>query len=172
MFTEKDIRDEYRRLDKVFKISTDSVIIRFSSRSIRQLGVCRYVRDAGGRAVPVSITIAEFLKDDPEKFWNTAYHEYAHAAAALLTGESHGHDKLWQSLCIKAGGDGRRLSENFKAAEDAAALKAKYKVTCLKCGREFTYFRKTRIIKAIKKGNKSPGICPSCSGKRFSLTIL
>ncbi len=172
MFTEKDIRAKYRQLDRIFNISTDSVIIRFSTRSIRQLGACRYVRDTDGRAVPVSITIAEFLKGDPEKFWNTAYHEYAHAAAALMTGESHGHDKLWQSICIKAGGDGIRLAENFKAAEEAAALKAKYKVSCLQCGREFTYFRKTRLISALEKGRKSAGICPFCSGNKFSLTVL
>ena len=172
MINEKDIRNEYRRLDAIFKINTDSVIIRFSSRSIRQLGVCRYVKTKGGAIMPLSITIAEFLKNDPEKLWNTAYHEYAHAAAAIITGESHGHDKLWQNICLKAGGNGKRISEKFKAAEDAAALKAKYKVTCAACGREFTYFRKTRLITALLNGKNSSGICPFCSGKCFSVTVL
>ena len=92
------IRSEYRRLDRLLGISTEQIPLSFSSRMVRQYGVCCFRADK-----PTAIRLAAFLKDEPEQLRQTALHEYAHAAAALLTGRRHGHDAVWKSVCLRVG---------------------------------------------------------------------
>ena len=92
------IRSDYRRLDRLLGISTEQIPLSFSSRMVRQYGVCCFRADR-----PTAIRLAAFLKDEPEQLRQTALHEYAHAAAALLTGRRHGHDAVWKSVCLRVG---------------------------------------------------------------------
>lgn len=79
------IRSEYWRLDRLLGISTEQIPLSFSTRMVRQYGVCCFRADR-----PTAIRLAAFLKDEPEQLRQTALHEYAHAAAALLTGRGTG----------------------------------------------------------------------------------
>ena len=87
MWTLEEIREEYDRLDRYLGIDTRAIRLSFSKRMRQQHGVCCF---RGGR--PTEIRLADFLRADDEAMLDTARHEYAHAAAALLTGQRHGHD--------------------------------------------------------------------------------
>ena len=110
------IRSEYRRLDRLLGISAEQIPLSFSTRMVRQYGVCCFHADK-----PTAIRLAAFLKDEPEQLRQTALHEYAHAAAALLTGRRHGHDAVWKSVCLRVGCRPERLSKPCAAAQERAA---------------------------------------------------
>ena len=85
------VRAEYDRLDRMLGIDTSGVRLTRSARMVRQYGVCCFRGEK-----PTEIRIAAFLLEEPEQLRQTALHEYAHAAAALLTGRRHGHDAVWK----------------------------------------------------------------------------
>lgn len=63
-----------------------------------RFGCCRYDR----KEITVSRHLAA-LNSDAEVI-NTIRHEVAHA----ICGKVHGHDAIWQRVCIALGGDGQR----------------------------------------------------------------
>ena len=135
------IRSEYRRLDRLLGISTEQIPLSFSSRMVRQYGVCCFHADK-----PTAIRLAAFLKDEPEQLRQTALHEYAHAAAALLTGRRHGHDAVWKSVCLRVGCRPERLSKPCSAAQERAAAYEKSRAggpaagrRAVTCGAERSY---------------------------------
>ena len=81
MWTLEQVRAEYHRLDRLLGIDTSGIPVRFSKRMTRQYGVCTFLKNR-----PQEIRLADFLRQEDAVFWDTARHEYAHAAAALLTG--------------------------------------------------------------------------------------
>ena len=102
MYTADDIRAEFERLDKLFFIDTSKVEIAFSKRAVNRLGCCQCKKTVNGTWFPVKIIIADFLRNgDPSAFWDTVRHEYAHAAAAILTGKNCGHNSIWKNICRK-----------------------------------------------------------------------
>ena len=100
------VRAEYDRLDRILGIDTSGILLSCSARMVRQYGVCCFCGDR-----PAKIRLAAFLLDEPEQLHKTALHEYAHAAAALLTGRRHGHDAVWKAICLRIGCAPERLSE-------------------------------------------------------------
>ena len=98
MWTLAQVQAEYRRLDRLLGIDTSRVAVSFSRRMTRQYGVCTFVKNR-----PQEIRLADFLRREDQVFWDTARHEYAHAAAAILTGKRHGHDEAWKAVCRKIG---------------------------------------------------------------------
>lgn len=94
MWTLAQVQAEYRRLDRLLGIDTSRVAVSFSRRMTRQYGVCTFVKNR-----PQEIRLADFLRREDQVFWDTARHEYAHAAAAILTGKRHGHDEAWKAVC-------------------------------------------------------------------------
>ena len=98
MWTLEQVRAEYRRLDRLLGIDTSGIPVRFSKRMTRQYGVCTFLKNR-----PQEIRLADFLRQEDAVFWDTARHEYAHAAAALLTGKRHGHDEVWRAVCRRIG---------------------------------------------------------------------
>ena len=80
MWTLKEIREEYDRLDRYLGIDTRLIRLSFSKKMRRQHGVCCFRGDR-----PTEIRLADFLRADDDAMLDTARHEYAHAAAALLT---------------------------------------------------------------------------------------
>ena len=96
MWTLAQVQAEYRRLDRLLGIDTSRVAVSFSRRMTRQYGVCTFVKNR-----PQEIRLADFLRREDQVFWDTARHEYAHAAAAILTGKRHGHDEAWKAVCRK-----------------------------------------------------------------------
>ena len=170
MHTLEEAAQECRRLDKILNIDTSGVQLAFSKRSVRRYGSCKCERTTAGWR-PVKIFIADFLKDEDEAFWETVRHEYAHAAAAILTGENHGHDAVWKGICARVGCTGKAYAVSTKAAENAAALHAKYKVVCLKCGIESVYVRETKLLKRLK-AHRGGIVCRRCGGTRFDVISL
>ena len=67
---------------------------------------------------PYKILIASFLLEEESAFWNTVRHEYAHAAAALLTGKNQGHGPVWRAICRKIGADPSRLARECPAQQE------------------------------------------------------
>lgn len=168
------IRSEYRRLDRLLGISTEQIPLSFSTRMVRQYGVCCFRADK-----PTAIRLAAFLKDEPEQLRQTALHEYAHAAAALLTGRRHGHDAVWKSVCLRVGCRPERLSKPCAAAQERAAAYEKnraggpvYLVRCLGCGTESRYLRRGKIVQLLEQHPKTRScVCKKCGGRSFSLIV-
>ena len=170
MPTVQDIKTEFLKLDKLLGINTSNVEIVFSKRTVKRHGSCQCVRGADGKWRPVKIMIAEFLLTDYDAFWDTVRHEYAHAAAALLTGKNYGHNAVWKGICCKIGCSGNVRAESTAASRQRARDAAKYAVTCLGCGEVSLYMRKTELIKRLERGGPSGVICTVCGGKKFKLT--
>ena len=162
MWTLQELREEYDRLDRYLGLDTSGLRLRFSKRMQRQHGVCCFRGD-----LPVEIRLADFLRGDDVAFLETARHEYAHAAAALLTGKRHGHDKLWKALCVRIGCRPERLAEptieqTFRAAGSG------YLVRCETCGAQSRYLRRGAVIRSLERGNANCR-CRRCGGQNFSM---
>ena len=171
MHSIEEIRAEFLRLDKLLGIDTSDVEIAFSKSAVHRHGSCKFVRGIDGKPKPSKVTIAEFLRNEEDgDFWDTVRHEYAHAAAAILTGNSCGHNVIWKRICKKVGCSGKVRAENTTASRQRAHDAAKYVITCLGCGQQSFYMRKTELIKRLEKGGPSGVICTICKGKKFSLT--
>ena len=167
MWTLEQVRQEYRRLDAMLGIDTSGVGLEFSKRMTRQYGVCTFYKNK-----PQTIRLAEFLRSEERAFWDTARHEYAHAAAALLTGHRHGHDEVWRAVCRRIGCPADRLAPQCAAAEEnrrrVTAVRGVYVVTCLQCGAESRSFRRGAVVQALEE--QRGGIrCRRCGGRRFRL---
>jgi len=126
MWTLAQVQAEYRRLDRLLGIDTSRVAVSFSRRMTRQYGVCTFVKNR-----PQEIRLADFLRREDQVFWDTARHEYAHAAAAILTGKRHGHDEAWKAVCRKIGCPPERLAPSCEAAaENRRRIEAVRGVRC------------------------------------------
>jgi len=177
MTTLEEIRAEYDRLDRLLGIDTTGVKLSFSRRMAKQYGVCTF----RGR-FPEEIRIADFLRRDEEQLLVTARHEYAHAAATLLTGRSHGHDETWKAFCRRIGCPPDRLSKPCAAMaekqlerEKTRGPKTYYLVECLSCHKTSRYQRRGRVVQTLERqraGRRGTGwcTCRSCGGTSFRLT--
>ena len=167
MWTLAQVQAEYRRLDRLLGIDTRFVAVSFSGRMTRQYGVCTFVKNR-----PREIRLADFLRQEEQAFWDTARHEYAHAAVAVLTGRRHGHDEAWKAVCRKIGCLPERLAPVCDAAVEnrrrVEATRGVYVVTCLGCGAETRYLRRGPVVQALEE--KRGGIrCRRCNGTKFRL---
>ncbi len=165
-----DVRREYDRLDALLGIDTKPVQLSFSRRMKKQYGVCEF---RGNR--PVEIRIADFLREEEEAFWQTARHEFAHAAAALLTHKRHGHDEAWKSVCRAIGCSDERLAKPCEAAKRVQQqaeqrVQCRYVVTCRTCGAENRYKRRGKVVQTVEKGRRQC-TCRRCGGTRFTLSM-
>lgn len=168
------IRAEYDALDARLGIDTSALALSFSTRMVRQYGVCCFRGD-----VPTAIRLADFLREEPERLRQTALHEYAHAAAALLSGKRHGHDALWKRLCLAVGCSPQRLAAPCAAAEKRAAEyekrrfgAAEYQVRCRACGALSRYRRRGKVVRLLLEHPKSRAlVCKRCGGRSFELTM-
>jgi len=171
MHTAQEIKTEFLRLDKLLGIDTSNIEIVFSKRTVKRHGSCQCVRRESGTWHPVKVMIADFLREgDDTAFWDTVRHEYAHAAATLLTGRNCGHNAVWKGICAKIGCSGTVRAESTAASRQRARDAAKYVVTCMGCGEMSLYMRKTELIKRLEKGKASGVICTVCGGRKFKLT--
>lgn len=167
MWTLEQVQAEYRRLDRLLGIDTSKIAVSFSKRMTRQYGVCTFLKNK-----PQQIRLAEFLRQEDAVFWDTARHEYAHAAVALLTGKRHGHDAAWRAVCRRIDCPAERLAPACEAAaqnrQRIAASRGVYVVTCRTCGAESRYLRRGTVVQAVEAG--SGGIrCRLCGGRKFTL---
>lgn len=158
----EEVRAEYDRLDKLCGVDTSAIEIRVSQRSTSRYGYCHYRSEKipglkQTRMVPDYISITDFIFDCEAEFWNTIRHEYAHALVCLRDGYSHHHDKVWKAACGEVGCSPESCSSNREAANRSAARreeKAKYTLSCNRCGRKWTYVRDGRVVRAAKAGRR------------------
>ena len=131
-------------------IDTRLIRLSFSKKMRRQHGVCCFRGDR-----PTEIRLADFLRADDDAMLDTARHEYAHAAAALLTGRRHGHDAVWKDICVRIGCKPERLA-GTTAAQEA------------KNGAESRYLRRGAVVRSIAQGRQDCR-CRRCGGRTFTL---
>lgn len=166
------VRAEYGRLDRMLGIDTSGILLSCSARMVRQYGVCCFCGDR-----PAKIRLAAFLLDEPEQLHKTALHEYAHAAAALLTGRRHGHDAVWKAICLRIGCAPERLSEPCAAArrraeeyEKSRAGAPVWLVVCRGCGAVSRYRRRGKVVQLLQQHpTTSACVCRQCGGRSFAL---
>lgn len=166
------VRAEYDRLDRMLGIDTSGILLSCSARMVRQYGVCCFCGDR-----PAKIRLAAFLLDEPEQLRKTALHEYAHAAAALLTGRRHGHDAVWKAVCLRIGCAPERLSEPCEAArrraeeyEEGRAGAPVWLVVCRGCGAVSRYRRRGKVVQLLQQHpTTSACVCRQCGGRSFAL---
>ena len=166
------VRAEYDRLDRMLGIDTSGILLSCSARMVRQYGVCCFCGDR-----PAKIRLAAFLLDEPEQLHKTALHEYAHAAAALLTGRRHGHDAVWKAICLRIGCAPERLSEPCAAARRRAEEYEKdragapvWLVVCRSCGAVSRYRRRGKVVQLLQQHpTTSACVCRQCGGRSFAL---
>lgn len=166
------VRAEYDRLDRMLGIDTSGILLSCSARMVRQYGVCCFCGDR-----PAKIRLAAFLLDEPEQLHKTALHEYAHAAAALLTGRRHGHDAVWKAICLRIGCAPERLSEPYAAARRRAEEYEKgragapvWLVVCRGCGAVSRYRRRGKVVQLLQQHpTTSACVCRQCGGRSFAL---
>ena len=166
------VRAEYDRLDRMLGIDTSGVRLTRSARMVRQYGVCCFRGEK-----PTEIRIAAFLLEEPEQLRQTALHEYAHAAAALLTGKRHGHDAVWKSVCVRIGCAPERLSQPCEAARKRAEEYEKSRagapvwlVVCRGCGAVSRYRRRGKVVQLLQQHPKTRAcVCRQCGGRSFVL---
>lgn len=162
MWTLEEIREEYDRLDRYLGIDTRLIRLSFSKKMRRQHGVCCFRGDR-----PAEIRLADFLRADDDAMLDTARHEYAHAAAALLTGRRHGHDAVWKDICVRIGCKPERLA-GTTAAQEAKNAGCGYLVRCKTCGAESRYLRRGAVVRSIAQGRQDCR-CRRCGGRTFTL---
>lgn len=166
------VRAEYDRLDRMLGIDTSGILLSCSARMVRQYGVCCFCGDR-----PAKIRLAAFLLDEPEQLHKTALHEYAHAAAALLTGRRHGHDAVWKAVCLRIGCAPERLSEPCAAARRRAEEYEKdragapvWLVVCRGCGAVSRYRRRGKVVQLLQQHPMTSAcVCRQCGGRSFAL---
>ena len=167
MHTIDQIRAEYKRLDQIVGVDTTHLEIVFSPRSVYQYGCCRYQK-RGKEIYPCKILIASFLQQEEEAFWDTVRHEYAHAAAALLTGKNQGRGPVWQSVCRAVGAVPNRLAETCAAQKELRKSRIKYTIVCQSCGAHYPKVRRSRFVDAVLSSDGKPiAYRCSCGGRTF-----
>ena len=156
----EEIRAEYDRLDSITGLETTGVVIRISNKAAKQRGLCSLKKE-NNRYIPYKITISHFVMEEDEGFLNTIRHEYAHAAVALITGEKHGHDRHWKTMCHRVGARPERTAIASEAQTTILESKRKYILRCDKCGWSATRLKKTKAISSIQK-RENRYRCPKC----------
>ena len=81
----------------------------------------------------------------PECIQDVIKHELAHYLCNELTGEHHGHDRVFKDMCLKLGTTNYNTkTEVDKIVGDEQIYK--YIVTCQKCGSSFGRHRSSKLI--------------------------
>lgn len=170
MHTLEEVRREYDRLDKLIGIDTRGIELRISKRAVRQLGSFRCPARPG--AGPMKITLSALILDDDERFWDTARHEYAHAAVYILNPlEKHGHDKVWRDMCRRVGCSPKRLAPDSGRAAELRQEKIKYIIRCQRCGKECGYIRRGKAVDMMMSGRRRFLRCSACGSNKLVLLV-
>lgn len=164
MRTITDIRNEYKRLDKIsgFNIA-NKYRLSISKRMTRTRGEC----SVNFKTNIKQIKIADFvMNESDETFYNTIRHEYAHAWAYEKYGAGVGHDSRWVALAKSIGCDGEQYCVATKEQRDKMESRVNYIIECEHCGKKFKYQRMNNTLRNAYLGNC---ICPHCGTDHFAI---
>jgi len=166
------IKAEYKRLDQITRLNTESIEIKISSRLKSTYGYFSVKKNKS--VISMSITISDKIFFNEKFFYDVIRHEYAHAAVYLLfPNENHGHDRIWKSVCLLVGCPPKATFEDPNGEEKKPASNpAKYIVRCEKCGLESRYMKEGKFLQILL--GKRPGSlsCRKCGGQRFKIYRL
>lgn len=154
MWTIEGARVFCREKLAVFGVSL-GVPVTINRRLKSALGCVRYIDND-----PIRIEFSDMLfttcKD--ESIQQIMMHECCHYAAAILTGERHGHDAYFKKLCSTLGctldgynGDIERTVSNSEIY--------RYEVKCKNCNNVVFYHRAGKVIQHIEDYR-----CGNCGG--------
>lgn len=170
MFTLEDVRAEYNRLDEIFGVDTSKIPIKISKRARVQRGCCVY----HGCSVK-EIRLSDFIFDDPaEYFYEVIRHEYTHALVKIrYPYEKHVHDEVWKKACLEVGCSPNRFLDVPPEMKRRQVKKPKYIVTCLGCGTQWAFYRKTNLIKCLLKNpaDAARAKCQKCGHKGVDFKV-
>jgi len=172
--TIQDIRDEYRRLDRIMGIDSTDVEIQISNRAGKQLGCFRAPNPRALRpsSDPLCIRISASVLDDDEAFFDTIRHEYAHMAVfKLYPGEQHQHDGVWKDICRRIGCVPKSKSAMPEEREREWQNSAKYWIHCTRCGTDSYYHRAGKCVQYMLMGRGSRLRCGKCGGSKLELYV-
>lgn len=138
--------------------------ISLNSRLTRTLGrVCmiRHGETVENEKVEFSKQLLETATDNT--IWNVIAHEASHYIATVRTGEDHGHDTYFKSICAEIGttNDGTKTHVERTVAEEQIY---KYSVVCQNCGVIAHYHRMSKNLKNI-----SSCYCKKCNSNNLSV---
>lgn len=158
------------RVDKEFKeICTNAGVevtcpITLNGRLTRTLGRVCWIRTNGiVRNEKVEFSKQFLATSTDDCIWNVIAHEAAHYIATARTGECHGHDTYFKSICKEIGtsNDGTKTHVERTVAETAVY---KYTVLCKTCGVIGYYHRMGKNLKNIDKCT-----CGKCGSSGLTL---
>lgn len=150
MWAVEDIKKECDRLSAMVGDIFD-IPIRINGRLTRTLGRVMCSKKEGiwyADSMEISRQLLETSTD--ESIISVIEHEWCHYYTAKLTGENHGHDKVFKATCARVGctNDGVSTAVNRTVSESAIY---KYQVYCPKCDEFISgYSRMNSTLKNLK----------------------
>lgn len=151
------IEKEFAAACQTMKVELDTPIL-INNRLRTTLGRVCYKRvnnDDEEAILPSKIEFSKnfILNSSDEDIKEVILHEAAHYIAITLTGERHGHDKYFKSICEKIG----TANDKTFFVDKENSIKTKYTVKCPHCGFENAYSRRGKVINNVE--NYSCGVC-------------
>lgn len=178
MKTAQEIRALYDRFDQHLNIDTSHMAIKFTAKRGNMVACCCMERRAD-KYVPTEFHFnLQHMEWMPEAEWDDIIrHEYAHAAAVLLTGRAEGHSPFWKQLCIKLGCRPSPYTYNLSLLEPLHNYQSEVDegiatkpIECTRCGNITYQPTDSRIVKLITSGIKVWNYhCKKCGGVVFRL---
>ena len=169
-FGTDDIREEYKRLDRLTGVDTSGVAIRISNRMTRKLG--EFKTSGSLLKIKREIAISSRCLEDEDLFLEVIRHEYAHAVVSIKHPlERHVHDEVWKKVCRQIG---CRPKATIKLDEKYSPKSRpyKYEVVCRKCGASGKYKTRSMVVQyALGKG-WGRLTCRKCGGHSFDVYSL
>lgn len=167
MFTIADIRNEYKRLDAITGQNIANIPIEISKRCTKRRGAYSFRLMYKQSVSNEKFIISDFvMAEDSNSFYNTIRHEYAHAIATRVTLTNAGHGEIWKRYAKMVGANPEMYSEKTPQQREKqmnAFKKNGYAVTCEKCGKQYMYSRKTKVINIIESNYQNATLtCPAC----------
>lgn len=126
--------------------------VSINGRLTRTLGRCLYKRDIiTDDIMPTKIEISKQLLETStlDDIISIIYHECCHALVTIETGEKHGHDAVFKTMCKKVGTKNDTCATKVKRTIEEDKI-YKYTVYCENCGFAGGFNRMCSTLKNIK----------------------
>lgn len=174
MLSADDIRAVYDDLDRKTHIDTSYIPIRIFYAPQKTIARCCYTVSRSGVYTPTGFEFNRYFEERMSAAgWHDAYlHEYAHAAVMVLTKHGHGHDAVWQQMCIQLGCRPEPYNYNPIMPEAMRELHTDGPTTsiqCRRCGATYNLAEDSRMVRLLQAGIPAANYVCSCGNMTFRL---